>query len=75
MRLLNTRTLDIREFQDEDGLPPYAILSHTWGPPEQECTLQSMAEPNISSRWGYAKIKYCCDQARSDGLDWAWVDT
>ena len=75
MRLLDTKTLTVREFQSEDDYPPYAILSHTWGPPDQECTLQSMAEPSVSSRSGYIKIKYCCEQARKDGLDWAWVDT
>ncbi|KAI0023946.1 HET-domain-containing protein [Xylariomycetidae sp. FL0641] len=25
--------------------------------------------------FGYTKIKHCCDQARRDGLGWAWVDT
>lgn len=29
MRLLNTSTLKLREFHD-DGIPDYAILSHTW---------------------------------------------
>ncbi|KAF2111297.1 hypothetical protein BDV96DRAFT_635013 [Lophiotrema nucula] len=30
MRLLNTRTLRLTEFIDDER-PPYAILSHTWG--------------------------------------------
>lgn len=30
MRLLNSISLDFRAFNDEQ-LPPYAILSHTWG--------------------------------------------
>jgi hypothetical protein len=75
MQLINTKTLRIEEFPSEDAYPPYAILSHTWGPPEHECTLQSMTEPDLSSRIGYTKIKLCCDQALRDGLSWAWVDT
>jgi hypothetical protein len=33
MRLLNSTTLDFQVFNDEQ-LPPYAILSHTWGDEE-----------------------------------------
>lgn len=31
MRLLHTKTLEFRNFLAEDRIPPYAILSHTWG--------------------------------------------
>ncbi|KAI0161831.1 heterokaryon incompatibility protein-domain-containing protein [Hypoxylon sp. FL1284] len=72
MRLLNTKTYEIREFLG-DSSQRYAILSHTWG--DEECTLQHMTMPGVSERKGYAKIKYCCDQAAREGLDWAWVDT
>jgi hypothetical protein len=33
MRLLNSTTLHFKILKDEE-LPPYAILSHTWGPDE-----------------------------------------
>jgi hypothetical protein len=33
MRLLNSTTLEFKVFNDEE-LPPYAILSHTWGQEE-----------------------------------------
>jgi hypothetical protein len=33
MRLIDTRTVELRWFNDND-LPEYAILSHTWGPDE-----------------------------------------
>ncbi len=75
MRLLNAQTLDIQEFLSEDDRPAYAILSHTWAQQGQECTLQSMGDPDISLRSGYVKIKYCCEQALRDGLEWVWVDT
>jgi hypothetical protein len=40
MRLLGTSTLEFESFH-EDIVPPYAILSHTWG--AQEITYQEMA--------------------------------
>lgn len=77
MRLLNAKTLAIREFIGEEEspkFPRFAILSHTWG--EEECTLQHMQHPaDVAKRKGYQKIRYCCDQALQDGLEWAWVDT
>ncbi|CAJ2507703.1 Uu.00g088890.m01.CDS01 [Anthostomella pinea] len=73
MRLLNARTYEVHEFLSEEAGRDYAILSHTWG--LEECTLQQMSAPGVATRKGYAKIKYCCDQALRDGLEWAWVDT
>lgn len=34
MRLLNTRTLRLEYFHDQNTAPKYAILSHTWGDDE-----------------------------------------
>ncbi|EFQ94723.1 hypothetical protein CFE70_001130 [Pyrenophora teres f. teres 0-1] len=39
MRLLDATTLEFRDFTD-DQLPPYVILSHTWG--DEEVTYQEM---------------------------------
>ncbi|KAK8118583.1 heterokaryon incompatibility protein-domain-containing protein [Apiospora kogelbergensis] len=72
MRLLNTRTLEIHEFPG-DSDEKYAILSHRWR--EDECDLQHMSMPDVVLRKGYDKIKFCCEQALKDRLDWAWVDT
>ena len=41
MRLLNTRTGNFEEFQDNSRIPRYAILSHTWSP-EGEQTFQDV---------------------------------
>jgi hypothetical protein len=57
----------------DDNVPPYAILSHTWG--EDEVTYQDVSHPNAERKTGYAKIKSTCDQASKDGLEWVWVDT
>jgi hypothetical protein len=31
--------------------------------------------PQASSKAGFAKIRFCCDQALKDGLGFVWVDT
>jgi hypothetical protein len=60
-------------FQDE--VPPYTILSHTWGRNE-EVSFQDMQDLSFAKqKTGFAKIKYCCEQAVVDHLDWAWIDT
>ncbi|KAK0385736.1 hypothetical protein NLU13_6913 [Sarocladium strictum] len=78
MRLINTQTLKLSEFYGDD-VPPYAILSHTWGQNEvtfQEWTAwQNGTDPTQAGREGFVKIRGACKQARSDMLDWLWVDT
>ncbi|KAB5532530.1 heterokaryon incompatibility protein-domain-containing protein [Coniochaeta sp. 2T2.1] len=73
MRLLHTGTLKFQDFA-ESNLPPYAILSHTWDESE-EVSLQDMVSPYQPSKRGYAKITETCRLARSQGLDYAWIDT
>ncbi|KAI0862137.1 heterokaryon incompatibility protein-domain-containing protein [Xylaria cubensis] len=72
MRLINTTTFEICEFPG-DSTTDYAVLSHTWG--QEECSFRDMRRPDVEVRKGYAKIKFCCEQAVRDGLAWAWVDT
>ncbi|KAJ6015109.1 HET-domain-containing protein [Penicillium herquei] len=77
MRLLKTAPSDdggfeILEFSDHD-VPPYVILSHTWG--NEEVTLQEMNGPGATSKAGYAKIEQCCTIARAEGSNYAWIDT
>jgi hypothetical protein len=75
MRLLNSRKLQLEEFIGDANVPPYAILSHTWG--KEEVTLQDMVSTTGSFRKkkGFKKIQYCCSQALADKLYYAWVDT
>ncbi|GAW13471.1 hypothetical protein ANO14919_028570 [Xylariales sp. No.14919] len=72
MRLVNALTYQIHEFLDH-SVEDYAILSHTWD--EEECTLRDMSGPDVELQKGYTKIKFCCEQAIADGLNWVWVDT
>ena len=77
MRLLNVQTLDLEEFVGEprNDVPPYAILSHTWGP--EEVTFQEMTSNRsvLVQREGFQKILGCCVKAKSDGHRFVWIDT
>jgi hypothetical protein len=67
MRLINTTTLEIKEFVS-DNVPPYAILSDTWE--TGECSQQDMLRgPVVSKKLGDRKIKNFCDQAAEDGME------
>ncbi|TDZ10334.1 putative transporter [Colletotrichum sidae] len=71
MRLLNTRTKQLREFTQPRI--PYAILSHTWGP--EEVSFQDLLSGRGRSLLGYAKIEGACKLALADGFDFIWIDT
>jgi hypothetical protein len=53
---------------DDDKIPPYAILSHTWVD-GQEVTFADMMKNSGKSKTGYNKIRFCAQQAKRDGLD------
>ncbi len=58
-----------------DNIPPYAILSYTWGTDRDELTFDDLHNGLGKSKAGYAKIQFCGQQARKDGLEYFWVDT
>ncbi|KAK4644980.1 hypothetical protein QC761_309710 [Podospora bellae-mahoneyi] len=73
MRLINANTLRFEEFF-EKPLPPYLVLSHTWG--EDEVTFRDMQQPHLHlGKSGYAKITQTCRLACSKAIDYVWVDT
>jgi len=59
MRLLNTDTLKLQSFQG--CIPPYVILSHTWG--NSEVMFDDIDKPYAREMAGYYKIERCCQQA------------
>lgn len=59
----------------KDDVPPYAILSHTWGDDDQEVTYEDLSRGTEKSKAGYHKIRFCGEQAARDGLQYFWVDT
>jgi hypothetical protein len=57
------------------NIPPYAILSHTWGDDGTEVTFKDLVDGTGKNKAGYAKVKFCGERARRDGLQYFWVDT
>ncbi|THU95434.1 HET-domain-containing protein [Dendrothele bispora CBS 962.96] len=76
MRLLNTKTFLLQEFYTD--VPPYAILSHTWG--KREVTFQDMQNTDaIKTREdlqaGWSKVKKACEHAHNYSFEWIWIDS
>ncbi|XTI89670.1 heterokaryon incompatibility protein-domain-containing protein [Cenococcum geophilum] len=77
MRLLKLQDdgeLSLAEFVG-DNIPPYAILSHTWGDDHEEVTFKDLVDGSGKSKTGYTKIRFCTTQAAKDGLQYFWADT
>ena len=75
MRLINTQTMKLETYYDDEKIPPYAILSHTWE--NEEVTFPEFVNdfPACRSKAGFVKIEYTCRQAEMDGYGFVWVDT
>jgi hypothetical protein len=82
MRLIHAARLELERFDDDTKIPPYAILSHTWG--DDEVSLQQFQDAYIGDQHtrnrvqkmlGYAKIGKACKQATKEGYKYVWVDT
>ncbi|KAL2148946.1 hypothetical protein VTH82DRAFT_1632 [Thermothelomyces myriococcoides] len=79
MRLLGTAPSAIPQTREFFGsqVPPYAILSHTWG--DDEVMLQQLRDGNqaeLQRKTGFRKILQTCALARErDKLQYVWVDT
>jgi hypothetical protein len=78
MRLLECNTSGefslTEDIVDDDKIPPYAILSHTWKEGE-EVNFQELIDGTGKVKPGYEKIRFCGAQAKRDGLQYFWVDT
>lgn len=76
MRLLKRFLRD--DFQlvsfNNDDVPPYAILSHTWTE-GQEVTYNELVAGTRKDKSGYDKIRFCGRRAEADSLQYFWVDT
>lgn len=79
IRLIQTKTLHLELFMG-NPMPKYAILSHVWEL-KDEISFQEMTAINdnphdsAAHKSGYRKIVETCQKARSQNLDYAWVDT
>ncbi|KAK3943377.1 heterokaryon incompatibility protein-domain-containing protein, partial [Diplogelasinospora grovesii] len=87
MRLLNTRTFELRTFFGQ--VPPYAILSHTWESEETTfdedikhvrnnsgATILQLQQPGSHSKVASdRKVSGSARVAREQGYDYIWIDT
>ena len=77
MRLLKVNehgSFEIEQFSSP-FIPPYAILSHTWGKDDEEVTFEDIANGTGEDKPGYEKIRFCGEQACQNGLQYFWIDT
>jgi hypothetical protein len=65
MCLLHSKSLELEEFIGQD-IPPYAILSHTWG--DGEVFFQDLQSGKAPKKAGHQKILHCCEEAARDGF-------
>ena len=77
MRLLKRQNDGSLQLTDDliRDIPPYAILSHTWGHHDQEVTFRDVTKGVGKNKDGYRKIEFCREQAASDNLEHFWVDS
>ncbi|KAK4032710.1 HET-domain-containing protein [Parachaetomium inaequale] len=82
MRLLNAATHALEEFVDDDHVPPYTILSHTWG--AEEVTFKDLSSALTSppvdwraykNKQGWPEIVNSAQHARNCGWRYIWIDT
>jgi hypothetical protein len=60
---------------DDNAIPRYAILSHTWGSDSDEVTFDDLTSGDGTHKSGYEKIRFCAEQAKQDSLEYFWIDT
>jgi hypothetical protein len=46
-----------------NNIPPYAILSHTWGADDEEVTFRDLVEDTGKRKAGYHQLVFCGRQA------------
>src|ERR1700733_3903373 len=64
------------EWFPKDKIPPYAILSHTWGTGEdEEVSFKDLINSTGESKTGFQKLHFCAKQTKADRLHYFWVDT
>src|SRR5262245_61684943 len=64
-----------KDLVDDNTIPPYAILSHTWGADTEEITFKDLTNGSGKDKPSYEKIQFCGGQARRDDLQYFWIDT
>ena len=73
MRLLHRKSNGELHVSEDliTNIPPYVILSHTWG--SEEVTFQDIANSKGKNKTGYKKLQFLADQAGKDSVKHFWV--
>ncbi|KAK3656319.1 hypothetical protein LTR56_003020 [Elasticomyces elasticus] len=75
-RLINVQTCELGRVSWSNTIArPYAILSHTWGPDEDEVSFTEWQDGTAKHKAGYRKIIGAYELAKQDGLSYLWADT
>jgi hypothetical protein len=77
MRLLRVEEgsgYSLTEFSSNE-IPPYTILSHTWGADHDEVSFRDLQEGTGKEKIGHQKLAFCAERTMRDGLEFFWVDT
>ena len=74
LRLEHDNDLSLVERYEGD-IPPYAILSHTWGADSDEVTYLDVVNMANLHKPGWNKIQACARLVKKDKLRYFWVDT
>jgi hypothetical protein len=64
-----------KDLVGDDPIPPYAIISHTWGLDNEEVIFEDITNGTGEDKPGYEKIRFCEEQGSQDGLQNFWIDT
>jgi hypothetical protein len=60
---------------DDDAIPLYAILLHTWRLDAEEVTFADLTRGDGKHKVSYKKIRFCGEQVQQDRLQYFCVDT
>ncbi|KAK3699976.1 hypothetical protein LTR37_016220 [Vermiconidia calcicola] len=74
MRLVHTTDLRFEEFLQPEKCV-YAIISHRWTEEEVSFEAFPLHRSGQCKGYGWTKITRGCELARSDQIDWLWIDT
>ena len=82
MYLINVNTLKLELFYGEgQAIPPYAILSHTWGLEASELSFGDLCGMDgdiekLRAEIDRTKLLGCCKEAKEQaGVQYIWIDT
>jgi hypothetical protein len=75
MRLIRISDMKLVEFPYDP--PPYGILSHTWGQPDDEVLFHDMESgPDLAKgKPAFPKVQHTCKLSEKEGLEYCWIDT